>query len=284
MGLDASVRCRCFEERRLRPGPIPYGDLYIDEEGYLSSRGLDEARAKYDYRQFEARYGQIEREFDEWLDDACEHEFGDMCSERVGNWSGVAMFEHWCKVIGEDRLPTLSHMLPDGNGGTFPAERAREALAELDVFDTELDAIMVGDPTYTLVDCSTGKEVWSEEDGALDIYPIAVFRISRAAMVDGEFRIVDDDQHKGETYFSSRHFTQKRVDPAWEGTTQPRYDLTCLDTGTSFSIFDGIGLGYDGDAEFSVGTRKAWPGTFANTALRRLLMASIETGNPIRWC
>ena len=66
MGLDASVRCRCFEEHRLNPCPVPYEDLYIDVDGYLSSRSLDEAHAKYDYRQIQARYGQLDDEFRDW--------------------------------------------------------------------------------------------------------------------------------------------------------------------------------------------------------------------------
>lgn len=41
MGLDASVRCRCFEEGKLSPGPVPLEDVYVDTEGYLSSRKLD---------------------------------------------------------------------------------------------------------------------------------------------------------------------------------------------------------------------------------------------------
>lgn len=192
------------------------------------------------------------------------------------------MFEHWCKVIGEDRLPTLSHMLPDGNGGTFPAERAREALAELDVLDAELDAIMVGDPTYTLVDCSTGEEAWSPEDGRMDIF---TSRMARAEMGDGEFQVVDDHfLHDGEVLFASSHFLHEYIDdPNWEGRTK-RYRLTCLDKGTSIRCSEGFEFCTNDRTEFTIGSRKAWPGTFANTALRRLLTASIETGNPIRWC
>lgn len=52
MGLDASVRCRCFEEGKLKPGPVPVEDLYIDSDGYLASRKLDEARETYDGRRF----------------------------------------------------------------------------------------------------------------------------------------------------------------------------------------------------------------------------------------
>lgn len=46
MGLDATVRCRCFEEGKLKPGPVPYDDLYIDGEGYIASRRLDARRAE----------------------------------------------------------------------------------------------------------------------------------------------------------------------------------------------------------------------------------------------
>ena len=41
MGLDAFVRCRCFEEGKLKPGPIPFEDLYIDEEDFICSKFLD---------------------------------------------------------------------------------------------------------------------------------------------------------------------------------------------------------------------------------------------------
>ena len=65
MGLDASVRCRCFEEGKLKPGPVPFEDLYIDEEGYLSSRKLSEAYSKYGYRQYREHYGDLDDAFEE---------------------------------------------------------------------------------------------------------------------------------------------------------------------------------------------------------------------------
>lgn len=135
MGLDATVRCRCFEEGKLKPGPVPVEDLYIDEDGYLSSKTLDEAYRKYDTRRFYARYDGLERAFDAWLSDCCDHEDGEYCSERVSNWTGCAQF---CSLVkeagGEARFPLLSKLLPDGNGGIYPVEKARAALAELDEF------------------------------------------------------------------------------------------------------------------------------------------------------
>lgn len=133
MGLDASVRCRCFEDHKLKPGPVPYEDLYVDEEGYLYSRKLREAHARFDYRQFQARYGKLEEEFSEWLDDPCEHEFGEYCSEWVGNWAGARAFEDLVEDAGgEKEFPLLSHLIPSSNGGMFSSELAADALLELD--------------------------------------------------------------------------------------------------------------------------------------------------------
>jgi cytochrome c oxidase assembly protein Cox11 len=42
MGLDAFVRCRCFDEEKLKPRPVPVEYLYIDNDGHHSSRKLDE--------------------------------------------------------------------------------------------------------------------------------------------------------------------------------------------------------------------------------------------------
>lgn len=30
MGLDATVRCRCFEEGKLKPVPVPFDDLHAE--------------------------------------------------------------------------------------------------------------------------------------------------------------------------------------------------------------------------------------------------------------
>ena len=135
MGLDGTVRCRCFEEGGLRPGPVPLEDVYVDEEGYLASRTLDEARERLTRRQFDARYADLERAFDDWLRSCCEHEDGELCAEHVGNWSGCAEFRVLVKRVGgEKNYPLLSALLPDGNGGTYPAEKAAATLAELDRF------------------------------------------------------------------------------------------------------------------------------------------------------
>lgn len=156
MGLDASVRCRCFEEHRLRPGPVPYEDLYIDCDGHLYSRKLGEAHAKYDYRQYLERYERLDNELREWLDHPCEHDYGEYCSERISNWAGVSAFEDRVEDAGgEAKFPLLSHLLPDGNGGMYPVELAEPTLAELDRFIAKVSDV----DEWVLCDCETGKQV-----------------------------------------------------------------------------------------------------------------------------
>lgn len=144
MGLDAFVRCRCFEENRLKPGPVPPEDLYIDEDGYLSSRTMDEAWRTLDHRQFKARYGALEDAFDRWREQPCEHEYGEYLDEWVSNWGGCGQFSFLVeKAGGAQTFPLLSTLLPEGNGGTYPANKATATLEELDRF-----IAIVTDPTF----------------------------------------------------------------------------------------------------------------------------------------
>lgn len=48
MGLDATVRCRCFEEGKIKPGPLPLDDLYIARKG--ASRRTSWTRLMRDLR------------------------------------------------------------------------------------------------------------------------------------------------------------------------------------------------------------------------------------------
>lgn len=92
MGLDAIIRCRCFEEGKLKPAPVPLEYLCINDDGYLASRILDTAYKKYDYRRFNARFAKLSDEFNDWVLSSCEHEYGELYSEWVSNWYGCWQF------------------------------------------------------------------------------------------------------------------------------------------------------------------------------------------------
>ena len=82
MGLDAFVRCRCFEDRKLKPGPVPYEDLYIDEDGYLGSKTLDSAYERLGFDAYTDKYQELVDKFREWKQTACEHEDLEICTEE----------------------------------------------------------------------------------------------------------------------------------------------------------------------------------------------------------
>ena len=280
MGLDASVRCRCFEEGKLKPGPVPFEDLYIDEEGYLSSRKLSSAHSKYGYRQYRARYGELDDAFEKWADHACEHEFGDYCTEWVSNWAGVAAFE--CRVEeagGEAEFPLLSKMLPRGNGGIYPVELAKSTLEELDRFIEKVTDI----DEWVLCDCETEDEVWTQTDGGSFTWMYSYNQ--RIGMIGGKVFF----EGPGSSYVETTHFRQEPVGRG-DNNGYLKMRIVCLDCDAETEAFDLLG---PEDApkvqrEFYVTSKKApflWEGKYWTAErIRNLLVASIETGNPIRWC
>lgn len=108
MGLDAFVRCRCFEEGKLKPGPIPFEDLYIDDEDYISSKLLDQKRKELSSEQFRERYGDLESDFLDWMDSACEHEYGEYGFTEDTLYfhqlkpSRTFYADHFCQIPADD--------------------------------------------------------------------------------------------------------------------------------------------------------------------------------------
>lgn len=280
MGLDASVRCRCFEEGRLKPGPVPVEDLYIDEEGYLSSRKLNAAYKKYDYRQYRARYGKLNDAFEEWADHACEHEYGEYCSEWVNNWSGVSGFEFRVdEAGGEAEFPLLSKMLPHVNGGTYPVELAKPTLKELDRFVEKVSDV----DEWVLCDCETEEEVWTQTDGGSFTWMYSCNQ--RIGMVGGKVFF----EGPGDLYVETTHFRQEPIEePGCKGSRKMR--IVCLDCDGVTEAFEPLGSegAQNSPREFCVISKRApflWEGKYLTAErIRNLLVASIETGNPIRWC
>lgn len=278
MGLDASVRCRCFEEGKLKPGPVPADDLYIDTEGYLASRTLDEAWERYDYRRFDARYGELEREFLDWLEQPCEHRDGEQCDEWISNWSGVSHFKSLVEDLGgEQAFPLLSSMLPSGNGGMFPADQASAALEELDRF-TE----MVVDVRIWELRTSESEEsvrTWAKSE-------TPTWMMGPQDYVGAEGGLVIF-KHAGRPCVKTTHFKQIPFGVSDSRECQPMR-IVALDTNEETETFDS--LGPEGspavEREFYVtsGEIPLFEGKYGTAErLRKLLLASKETGNPIRW-
>ena len=280
MGLDASVRCRCFEEHKLNPGPVPYEDLYIDDEGYLSSKTLDEARSRFDYRRFDARYGELEDAFRDWLDEgACEHPYGDYHSDRVANWAGVCQFEDLVEECGgEEAFPLLSKMLPHANGGSYPVELVEPTLAELDRFIE----LVCGVKMWALCISGTDEIVWESTDsgGFIWIYTPS----QRIGMDGGKVFFAGPD----DSFIETVHFRQEPTGIP-SGNNSQYMRIVCLDQDAETMVSGSIDSeGHPNEAcEFYIKEVEApflYEGKYWTAErIRGLLLASLETGNPIRW-
>lgn len=70
-----------------------------------------------------------------WLEDCCEHENGEYCSEWIGTWGMYGVFQDAVEEAGgKEVLPLLGHMLPTANGGQYPVEKTEATLVEVEQF------------------------------------------------------------------------------------------------------------------------------------------------------
>ena len=284
MGLDAFVRCRCFEEGKLKPGPIPFEDLYIDDEDYISSKFLDQKRKELSSEQFRERYGDLESDFLDWIDNACEHKYGEICSESVGNFCGVLnIYAALSSDEGESKYPLLNNMLPNSNNDLYPVEKAQPTLDELDRFIEEHAKVQ----GYQLIDEETHKVIFSRAfDDGFCMYCDGYINYGFAK--DKMYF----DQNKLSQHFYADHFYQI---PADDYEQTQKVVVYCDDSNDCESNFrmtlrGPIDIKLDNSVLRNFSVQKATL-DFKETGhfwrlnkIRNLLVASIETKHPIVWC
>ena len=143
MGLDAIVRCRCWENGKISSPPPHISNVKVDEEDNLVlDLPWQDNRDKHD-------------SFDDWIEHCCTHPRMEQARERISNWGGYRQFQSQLMEFGIDQFPTLRDMLPKSNGGHVPADRSRAALAELDDFSLRQFGSKV-----VLVDAAAGDELY----------------------------------------------------------------------------------------------------------------------------
>ena len=284
MGLDAFVRCRCFEEGKLKPGPIPFEDLYIDDEDYISSKFLDQKRKELSSEQFRERYGDLESDFLNWIDSACEHEYGEICSESVGNFCGVLnIYADLSSDEGESKYPLLNNMLPSINDGLYPVEKAQPTLNELDRFIEEHAKVQ----GYQLIDEETHKVIFSRafDDGfcmycdgninygfAKDRMYFHQNKLSQSYQTDHFYQIPADDYKQTQkvvVYCDDPNNCESNFRMTLRGPIDIKLDNSVL---RSFSVQKAT-LDFKETSHF-----------WRLNKIRNLLIASIETKHPIIWC
>jgi len=288
MGLNASVMCACYS-KGLIPRPAFAHHLIVDEDGYLN---LD---LPFDGN--EALYEQ----FDVWVQSACSHPGIQYAFVSVGTWAAYRSFMQALADLGWQRFPVLRQQLPQANGGLTPAEAARAMVQELDLFCRQPPFGI----KYVLVDSGSGQvlqeSIAAHEGKFIYSGPDAL----EIGLDEAGIFILHQDLlgHRHEV-FRSTAFEQIVLEPNRTERHEPgRVRYKDLASGTLFECLtaipgrtipwpDGKTQNDKGQVRFEYPTkmvtehRDRSPQDYVGIIepLRTICKASIETGNPIRWC
>jgi hypothetical protein len=276
MGLDASVKCRCWEDGLCHPPAALAPRLWYNPATAEVEQVTPEHLSVEDFLA-------LDLEYDRWVaESACAHRW--MCSarERISNWSGLREFQHALRSLGEGSYAALLREVANKNRGlTLPAD-ARACLDELNRF-TSLASF---GETVQLVE-STNGNVLHSRTGPYDgwIGANGAIGISRRLTADGFFQIEQglagamqhDDEAK--ILFCSKRFSQARTPAA-------AFCLTDLSSGEQVRCADGL---KDSSGRYpallEVRQSKDSPARYAYCVepLRRVFHAAIDTGHPVLW-
>jgi hypothetical protein len=278
VGLDAFVRCRCWEDGLISAPPVPRELIAADEDepGYL---GLS---VPYDGNE------DLHGRFDAWLaQGACAHERMEQARARVANWAGYRLFQQALGAVGWERFPTLRAYLPQGNGGTLPAAYAAAALAELREFE---DAAHAGEQVH-LVDEDTGRLLAVGVPSYGGVFMLCGSTQHHVGVDEAGLFVRDVSVAPEREEFRSLRCTQEVIGDRADGKGQ----LVCLtDASTSeqatVALAGPIGRDHAGPAGYPRRMRVkkvARSGSdfcYITDSLTEVLRAAQSTGNPVVWC
>ncbi|RYQ70084.1 hypothetical protein PG2103B_0548 [Bifidobacterium pseudolongum subsp. globosum] len=95
MNIYARVRCRCYDDGMLKPGPVPFSDLYLDEEDTVCSQNIDAAEMDdaVTLEEWKRDWEALSAAYEQWRQyGACAHEDMAYCSAWLGNTGDVAEY------------------------------------------------------------------------------------------------------------------------------------------------------------------------------------------------
>ena len=270
MGLDASVRCRCWERGLCKPTPLAAHITFEVREDCISTN-----------LRWETHQAEI-LAFDQWMLSCCEHEEMCFARERISNWSGLRSFQQALRTLGETGFAVLLREIPNVNGGLTYPDAAQACLTELDRFDR----MKQFGERIELLDSATNQVVhrrvgpyggWLGTSGrtkiTLRLTADAHFQIERG--LNGVMRA----DPEAEVLFRATRFTQVEV-------SEDEVSFTDASTGSafihSFGLKDSTGRL---PTAFHVAARpdSADGYAYCTAPLRRIFQAALEVGNPVRW-
>jgi hypothetical protein len=267
MALDAFVMCRCWQDRRTSPPPLPADQIAVDD-GYLNPT--------LPYQGDENLYVA----FDQWRRQACEHERMHAADERIANVAGYAFFQETLARAGWEHFPVLDAELPHANGGTMPADAAARVLEELRYLTARAD---LGELTQ-LRDAESGDAVWTY----INAYEGVMVRLGAETRIGADpagFFVWDDTVDPPAEVFRAMTFSQRHAG----GTGRDlRVEFSDGDRRVVVRVGHHL-IGGDettGPERLEVVTRpvNAPDLAFVVGPLSTVCRAAVETGNPVVWC
>jgi hypothetical protein len=269
MALDAFVRCRCWEEGRTSPPPVPADQIAVDEDGILNPtipyQGNEE----------------LHRAFSLWRrHDACAHEWMEAAWARIGSGGSYALFREALGHAGWHRFPVLKAELPVIFHGMMSAAAAARMLEEL----RRLTGVVALGERTELRDADTGDVVWTYI-AAFDGVVLGLGMEAWLGVDPAGFFIWNPRVDPPVEVFRAIAFTQR-----YAGGTGRDLRAEFDDGNRRVVLRVGHGLigGHEstGPARLEVVTRPARVADFANQveALTTVCRAAVATGNPVIWC
>jgi hypothetical protein len=191
MGLDAMVRCRCWEDGHTTEPPVPRDRIRINDDHDLELAFPHLGRAQ-DYDRFSR-----------WMaEEACPHRDMAYAQAPIADWNRYNRFLRALERAGLEHFPVLDAALPAGGRGTTPPERARAALHELEYFVHEAE---LGEST-TLVDGDHGTTLGYWDGGGGEVWAHDPWRLGFDRT---GFFVRNAAVSPAKEVFRSRHFTQE---------------------------------------------------------------------------
>lgn len=270
MGISATVLCRDYPEGRTTPCPFPEHFHYDP----AAAPALDLPYADNE---------EAHATFREWLLTCCDHPNMIYAQEFIAGWRAYRVFAEVLEDLGTDAFPLLNRELPDGEDGLTTPQRAAQMLAEIERFE----ALETVGEQAVLVDDERGEDMSVGSDvmgGALTMDRVSGYDVG----FDESGFFVRDRWELNRLLFHARHVEQRLIHPE-----NLQVEYVNRDSGATFLCSVPLGksiTGEDGTPRmylqlFSVELRPMGPSRFVHITgpLKRILQASIEVGNPIRW-
>lgn len=274
MGIVASVMCNCYRDGKTTPCPFP--QQFIADPAALPGLRWDEDPGE---SEAEAAYALLRL----WLATCCDHPDMNQASEFIASWKGYQAFSDALDALGAKRFPALRAHLPGGDDGTTPPDAAAAMLAELDAFAQAQSQVRYA----VLVDSERGEIISHGSHtlkGALKMDVSSGFDVG----YDAEGFFVRDRWEMNRLVFRAMRLEQRLLHPE---TLQVEY--VDLETGRTFACNTPFGQAFIGAhglprmvyERLHVELLPSPENRFAylTDPLRRVLQASLQTGNPVRW-